>query len=117
MGKLVAGTSGIHRITRFPTDKLRTTIGGSVDFLLEQPFSATQLSFALARTAAAEAIGQAQLGKPGDFPGELFLASPPVEHEWPQRQRLDNQAPAPRIPTRACWRRPARRVKTCTSTS
>ncbi|MFA5121821.1 beta-ketoacyl-ACP synthase [Zavarzinia sp.] len=91
--KLVAGTSGIHRITRFPTDRLRTTIGGSVDFLLEQPFSATQLSFALAKTAAAEAIQQAHIGKPGDFPGELFLASPPVEHEWPQRQRLDNQAP------------------------
>lgn len=91
--KLIAGQSGIHRITRFPTDNLRTTIGGSVDFLLEQPFSATQLSFALARTAAAEAIAQAGLGQPGDFPGELFLASPPVEHEWPQRTRLDRQAP------------------------
>lgn len=91
--KLVAGQSGIHRITRFPTDKLRTTIGGSVDFLVEEPFSATQLTFALAKTAAAEAVEMAGLGEPGDFPGELFLAAPPVEHEWPQRQRLDNQAP------------------------
>ncbi|MCF4165522.1 beta-ketoacyl-ACP synthase [Zavarzinia compransoris] len=90
---LSAGKSGIHRITRFPTDKLRTTIGGSVDFLLEEPFSATQLSFALAKTAAGEAVAQSGIGTPGDFPGELFLASPPVEHEWPQRVRLDRQAP------------------------
>jgi 3-oxoacyl-[acyl-carrier-protein] synthase II len=35
--KLTAGTSGIHRITRFPTEGLRTTIAGSVDFMDVRP--------------------------------------------------------------------------------
>ena len=29
--RLSAGESGIHRLTRFPNESLRTTIGGSVD--------------------------------------------------------------------------------------
>ena len=31
--KLTAGQSGIHAITRFPTEGLRTRIAGTVDFL------------------------------------------------------------------------------------
>ncbi len=31
--KLTAGQSAIHRITRFPVDGLKTTIGGTVDFV------------------------------------------------------------------------------------
>jgi 3-oxoacyl-[acyl-carrier-protein] synthase II len=38
--------------------------------------------------AAEEAIGQAGAGRNGDFPGALFIAVPPVELEWPQRQAL-----------------------------
>lgn len=91
--RLAAGQSGIHRITRFATEGLRTTIGGSVDFLVEAPFTATELSYALAARAAQEAVAMAALGSPGAFPGELFLAAPPVEQEWPQRLQLDRDSP------------------------
>jgi 3-oxoacyl-[acyl-carrier-protein] synthase II len=37
--------------------------------------------------AAEEAVGQSGLRK-GDFPGALFIAVPPVEMEWPQREAL-----------------------------
>ena len=78
--KLTAGESGIHRITRFPTDGLNTTIAGTVDFLDIEPMSAPDLSLRLAETAAREALEQANVD--GDFPGPLFLAVPPVEMEW-----------------------------------
>ena len=85
---LTAGQSGIHRIERFPTEGLRTTIGGTVDFLFDEPFTAPQLSEKLATLAAEEAVAQSGLGTSGDFPGELFMAVPPVEMEWPQKQEM-----------------------------
>lgn len=85
---LTAGKSGIHRIERFPTEGLRTTIGGTVDFLFDDAFTAPELSEKLATLAADEAVGQSGLGEAGDFPGELFMAVPPVEMEWPQKQEL-----------------------------
>lgn len=85
---LTAGTSGIHAITRFPTEGLRTTIGGTVEFVDVEPFCAPALSEKLADMAVAEAIEQADIGRPGDFPGPLFIAVPPVEMEWPQREEL-----------------------------
>jgi 3-oxoacyl-[acyl-carrier-protein] synthase II len=85
--KLTAGESGIRAISRFPTHGLRTRIAGTVDFLGEQPNSAT-LSERLADLAAEEAITEAGIGKRGDFPGPLFLAVPPIEIEWPQRFAL-----------------------------
>lgn len=85
---LTAGRSGIHAIKRFPTEGLRTKIGGTVDFLFDEPFSAPQLSEKLATLAAEEAVSQSNLGEPGAFPGELFMAVPPVEMEWPQKQEL-----------------------------
>ena len=86
--RLTAGQSGIHRITRFPVEGLRTTIAGTVDDLFSQPFAAPELSEKLAMLAADEAVGQAGLGGKGDFPGQLFMAVPPVELEWPQKQVL-----------------------------
>jgi len=86
--RLVAGRSGIRTITRFPTDGLRTTMAGTVDFLKVEPFSSTDLSEKLADLAAEEAIAQAGIGAKGDFPGPLFLAVAPVEVEWPQREEL-----------------------------
>jgi 3-oxoacyl-[acyl-carrier-protein] synthase II len=86
--RLTAGESGVHRLTRFPAEGLRTTIAGSVDFVPVEPFSAPALSLRLAELAAEEAIGQAAIGRPGDFPGPLFMAVPPVEFEWPQRTLL-----------------------------
>ena len=81
---LTAGTSGIHRITRFPTEGLRTRIAGTVDTIeVPDPFCAPNLSHELARLAAEEAVAEAGMGR--DFPGQLFMAVPPVEVEWPQR--------------------------------
>lgn len=85
---LTAGRSGIHRIERFPTEGLRTTIAATVDFLFDGSVSAPELSEKLATLAAEEAVAQSGLGEAGDFPGELFMAVPPVEMEWPQKQEL-----------------------------
>jgi 3-oxoacyl-[acyl-carrier-protein] synthase II len=86
--KLTAGESGIRTITRFPTDGLKTTLAGTVDFVPVEPFSSTSLSERLADIATEEAIAQSAIGSKGDFPGPLFLAVAPVEVEWPQRREL-----------------------------
>jgi 3-oxoacyl-[acyl-carrier-protein] synthase II len=86
--KLTAGESGIRTITRFPTDGLKTTMAGTVDFIPVEPFSSTDLSERLGELVAEEAVAQAGIGTKGDFPGPLFLAVAPVEVEWPQRQEL-----------------------------
>ena len=86
--KLTAGQSGIRSITRFATDNLKTRIAGTIDFVPASPLSAPSLSERLGEMAAAEAVEQAEIGRPGDFPGPLFLAVPPVEVEWTQRREL-----------------------------
>jgi len=73
---------------RFPTDGLKTTLAGTIDFVAVEPFSSTGLSEQLGVLVAEEAIAQAGIGTKGDFPGPLFLAVPPVEVEWPQRLEL-----------------------------
>lgn len=85
---MAAGRSGIHAITRYSTKGMRTTIGGSVDFIDVAPFSAPALGHAMARLTVIEALAQAGLGGDGPFEGQLFLAGPPVEHEWDQRMAL-----------------------------
>ena len=102
--RLTAGHSGIHRITRFPIEGLRTTIAGSVDFMDDAPITIPSHSLVMADRAIAEALGQAGLlGE--DFPGELFLAAPPVEHDWVSRHylsaRLDCGEKSPYSPGRA----------------
>jgi 3-oxoacyl-[acyl-carrier-protein] synthase II len=86
--KLTAGESGIRTITRFPTDGLKTSIAGTIDFLPTEPASSTDLSERLADIVTEEAIAQSAIGTKGDFPGPLFLAVAPVEIEWPQRLEL-----------------------------
>ena len=83
---LTAGRSGIRAIRRFPTDGLRTRIAGTVDFLDTDPLVAPLLSERFATVAAQEAVAQAGIGS--SFPGALFVAVPPVEMEWPQREAL-----------------------------
>jgi 3-oxoacyl-[acyl-carrier-protein] synthase II len=90
--KLVAGESGIHTISRFPVEGLKTTMAGTVDFLDFDPFTSVELSERLADLAAEEAIAQAGIGSKADFPGPLFLAVAPVEIEWPQRSELGREA-------------------------
>jgi 3-oxoacyl-[acyl-carrier-protein] synthase II len=82
---LSSGVSGIRRITRFPTDHLRTTVAGTVDFIPVEPFCSPALAQRLAELVAEEAVAEAAIGRSGDFPGPLFLALPPIEMEWPQR--------------------------------
>lgn len=86
--KLVGGQSGIKPISRFSTDGLKTTIAGTVDHFGTADYSAFELSYAMAETAAAEAIDQACLGHPGSFPGPLIVATPPSELEWPHLLEL-----------------------------
>lgn len=85
---LTAGRSGVHRLTRFPIEGLKTTIAATVDFIKAEPFCAPALSQEMAMRAGAEAVGQSGIGAPGDFPGPLFIAVPPVEMEWPYRRAL-----------------------------
>ncbi|MGE0847698.1 MAG: beta-ketoacyl-ACP synthase [Flavobacteriaceae bacterium] len=87
---LTAGKSGIHRITRFQVDGLRTTIGGTIDFVKTDPMSVPDLSQELAIMSGEEAIAEA--GIDGDFPGPLFMAIPPIETEWLQRAELARAA-------------------------
>ena len=92
--KLTAGESGIRTITRFPTEGLKTTMAGTVEFVKGEPVCATDLSERLADMAAEEAIAQSGIGGRGDFPGPLFLAVAPVEVEWPQRLELGHATSA-----------------------
>ncbi len=94
--RLSAGNSGIRRLTRFPVEGLRTTIGGAVDFLDLDRRDVMTLSFEMARLAADEAIGESGIGAPGKFPGDMFLAAPPLEIEWPQRFELARRQSAKR---------------------
>jgi 3-oxoacyl-[acyl-carrier-protein] synthase II len=91
--KLTGGKSGIHRIKRFPTEHLRTTIAGTVDFMTPVEAGSTALTYALAETAALEAITESGLST-SEFGGPLFLAAPPVELEWWQRFKLDEDGKA-----------------------
>jgi 3-oxoacyl-[acyl-carrier-protein] synthase II len=84
--KLVAGESGIHAITRFATEGLKTRIAGTIDFVPIERLSSPELSERLGAMVAEEAIAGAGIGSRADFPGPLFLAVPPIELEWPQRR-------------------------------
>jgi 3-oxoacyl-[acyl-carrier-protein] synthase II len=90
--RLTAGESGIRTLSRFPIEGLKTTMAGTIDFIPVEPFTSVGLSERLAHLAIEEAIAQARIGSKGDFPGPLFLAVPPVETEWPQREELASAA-------------------------
>lgn len=85
---LTGGKSGIKRITRFPTEGLRTTVAGTIDFLDLDDLCAPALTEKLAVLAGEEALAQAGLPTSGSFPGPLFIAVPPVELEWEHRLAL-----------------------------
>jgi 3-oxoacyl-[acyl-carrier-protein] synthase II len=92
--KLAAGESGIHAITRFATEGLKTRIAGTIDFVQVERLSSPELSERLAEMVVEEAIAEARIGARGDFPGPLFLAVPPIELEWPQRRIVAEAAGA-----------------------
>jgi 3-oxoacyl-[acyl-carrier-protein] synthase II len=89
---LVAGRSGVRRITRFPTDNMRTTIAGAIDYLWQDGDTAMDITMRAGILAAEEAIADAGIGTPGDFPGPMFAALPPAEMEWPYRETLFDRA-------------------------
>ncbi len=88
---LTEGKSGIHAITRFPTDHLSTRISGMVDFLESSSQGPWKLTYELAETAAVEAIEQSGVDRE-NFDGPLFLAAPPVETDWNTRFALNDLA-------------------------
>lgn len=92
---LTSGTSGIHKISRFPTEGLSTRISGTVDFIDVPADNSVERSYAFARETTAEALAQAGLS--GDFQGPLFLAAPPVEPEWSARFALADRAPPSQV--------------------
>jgi 3-oxoacyl-[acyl-carrier-protein] synthase II len=83
--KLTGGVSGIKRISRFPTEGLRTTIAGAVNDVYRDSMPPAELSERVALLAAEEAIAEAGIGSKGRFPGPLYLAPPPLEIEWRDR--------------------------------
>ncbi|MCL4768274.1 MAG: beta-ketoacyl-ACP synthase [Hyphomicrobiaceae bacterium] len=91
---LAAGRSGLKRITRFPTDGLKSTVAGTVDFMDVSPYSAHDLSLAMAMAAVEEAFGEARI-ETAMFPGPLIVATPPSEFEWPLLRQLYEGSPEP----------------------
>lgn len=93
---LTGGVSGIHPITRFPTEGLNTRISGTVDFIDIPAENAVERSYAMARETTIEALAQA--GISGAFGGPLFLAAPPIEPEWNARFALADRSGPPQTP-------------------
>lgn len=85
---LTAGSSGIRKISRFPTDGLRTQIAGIIPWQGDGEYFAPRHSLNLARCSATEAIEQSAIGSKGNFPGPLFVANSPAETKWAQRMRI-----------------------------
>jgi 3-oxoacyl-[acyl-carrier-protein] synthase II len=86
---MVAGRSGIRRITRFDTTGMRASIAGCVDLPEDkpgEPLSVATRAQRLGEAAIGEALAQAGLAAP--FDGPLCIGMPPVEIEWPQRGRF-----------------------------
>jgi len=92
--KLTGGVSGIRRISRFPTEGLRTTIAGTVDAVYRDNMSPAELSERIALLAGEEAVAEAAIGAKGHFPGPLYLAPPPLEIEWNDRIKMAEMAAA-----------------------
>src|SRR5262245_39814941 len=86
--KLIAGESGVHRITRFANEGPKTPVAGTVDCVPVEPFHRTELGEGMAAIVAEEPIDQAGMGSKGDFPGPLLRAVAPVEIEWLHRDAL-----------------------------
>jgi 3-oxoacyl-[acyl-carrier-protein] synthase II len=92
---LLAGRSGIRRITRFPVDHLKTTIAGFVDLPEDaegEPLHAAARVERYAALAAEEALADAGAGLDERFLGPLFLGMPPVEVAWSLRMDAARRA-------------------------
>ena len=88
---LISGQSGVSRISRFPTDELRTQIAATIPWQGEGRYFAPAHSLSMAKKSATEAIAQAGIGSRGAFPGPLFAAVSPAETNWDQRMDVYNR--------------------------
>ncbi len=89
---LTEGRSGIREIARFPNEGLRTRIAARSISSTPTRWWRRSCRSGSPPWPTEEALEQANLGGKGDFPGPLFIAVPPVEMEWPQRQALAEAA-------------------------
>jgi 3-oxoacyl-[acyl-carrier-protein] synthase II len=92
---LLAGRSGIRRISRFPLEHLKTTIAGTVDLAEDaegEPLHAAARVERYAALAVEEALADAGAIVDDRFPGPLFLGMPPVEVAWSMRMELARRA-------------------------
>ena len=80
--KLTAGESGIRKITRFSTEKLKTRIAGTIDFLPVEPMSAPALC------ERHQATKQVAFGGPLAFRELLVLPRKRWTHRKSQYRRL-----------------------------
>ncbi len=85
---LTSGVSGVRRISRFPTDELRTQIAGTISWEGGGRFCGPAHSLALAKKSASEAIEQSSIGSKSSFPGPMFVAVSPAETNWDQRMNI-----------------------------
>ena len=92
--KLTAGKSGIRTITRFPTDGLKTTMAGTVDFLPVEPFCSTELSERLADLAAEEAMAQSGIGTQRRFSGTVVSRRGAGRNRMAAAARVRREPPA-----------------------
>ena len=88
---LISGQSGVSRISRFPTDELRTQIAATIPWQGKGRYFAPAHSLSMAKKSATEAITQAGIGSRGSFPGPLFAAVSPAETNWDQRMDVYNR--------------------------
>ena len=76
--RLTAGESGISRISRFPTEGLRTEIAGTIDWVADEPFS---------RRYTRSTWPKNPPTRPLRNPASVHLESSPARCSWPIRQR------------------------------
>ena len=95
---MTAGRSGIHRITRFPTEGLRTTIAGTIDYRRGRSPSARRCSpNASPSLAADEAVGQSGLGPKATSPARSSSRCRPSR--WNGRSARRSRKPPARTAT------------------
>ena len=126
---LTAGRSGIHRIGRFSVEGMRTTIGGSIEYLGIAEKETPYITLEIARRAVREALEQSAIGTTRRFPGRTLprgaadragVADPPRDRPRGRRDELRRHdarprrrigAPASRFPERLRRRPAAERVR------
>jgi 3-oxoacyl-[acyl-carrier-protein] synthase II len=88
---LAAGRSGIHRIDRFPSDGLKTTICGTLQGAVGEG-SIVERTRRIAHMSLAEALTQAGLPLDGEIDATLAVGATGWEFEWSHRREQQRAA-------------------------